>query len=124
MKKNLIVVANLLALSGCQVAATRVSDPSTMTCEQHLQMAQKANDFAARNFDKAYSHDVQGADAQLFLIKAKGPGSYSANYNAAEKDYQKNLEAANAAGCDTSSYPVAPIAEFEHRLGELKAAAK
>lgn len=124
MKKTLIVALSLLALSGCQNVVTRKIDPSTMTCAQHLQLAKKANDFAARNFDKAYSHDVQGADAQLFLIKAKGPGSYSANYNAAEKDYQKNFEAANTAGCDTSAYPIAPIAEFERRLDKLKAAAK
>ena len=90
-------------------------------CADRSQLAQKANDFASRNFTKTYANDVKGAEAQLFLIQEKGPGSFSANYNAAERDYTENLQAANTAGCDTTAYPLSPIAEFKRLLDQSKA---
>ncbi|MET3651790.1 hypothetical protein [Dyella japonica] len=120
-KKGLLVGVSTLLLASCSSQPVQ-TNKQAMSCAEHMQFAQKANDFASRNFTKAYANDVKGAEAQLFLIQEKGPGSFSVNYNAAEQDYADNFHAANAAGCDTSGYPLSPIDEFKQRLDQLKAA--
>ncbi|PMQ04321.1 hypothetical protein DyAD56_15075 [Dyella sp. AD56] len=120
-KNGFLAVASMVLLAGCSTQAAQAGK-SAKSCAERLQFAQKANDFASRNFIKNYSSDLKGAEAQLFLIQEKGPGSFSANYNVAERDYADNLQAANAAGCDTAAYPLSPIAEFKQQLGRLKAA--
>lgn len=128
LKKNLNMIPKLyfyiyLALAGCASTSTG-SDLQTLTCKQHFEISQKANQFGARNFDKIYSNDPEGAEVQLFLIQQKAPSNFAANYNAAEVNFNKHLKAAKEKKCDVSNYPSSPISEFENKLNALKASRK
>jgi len=109
-----------LVLAAC-VSTPKGPDLSALTCEQQFSVAQKAHEFGAINFDKAYSNDLRGAETQLFLIKEKAPSNFAANYNAAEASFNQNLIRAQERGCDMSNYPTSPIRVFESKLNTLKA---
>lgn len=108
-----------LTLSAC-ASTSQGPDLSALTCEQHLSVAQKANQFVARNFDQTYSNDPSGAEVQLFLIHEKAPSNFAANCNAAEASFKQHLRVAKEKGCDVSNYPSSPIKEFENKLNALK----
>jgi len=113
----------------CLLVAACASTPngmdlSSLTCEQHLSVAQNANQFVARNFDQTYGNDQKGAEVQLFLIKEKAPSNLATNCNAAEASFYQHLKTAKEKGCDVSSYPSAPIKEFENKLNTLKSSKK
>lgn len=99
-------------------------------CEQYEAAVNKAYNFGAHNFYRTYavSNDLKGARAQLFLIedglKGSPYGNFAVNYKAAEEFYVKNITAAKEQGCDTSEYPISPVAVFRKGVAILEARSK
>lgn len=117
-------------LSGCAALSSVGEDQASaapnlvsMPCEAHEKVIRRAHEFGARNFRKTYGQrdDLDGAEAQLFLITEMKMGNFADNYQAAEKDYDRHFQAARIKGCDTQSYPVSPIEAFRQGVKQLKA---
>jgi len=100
------------------------------SCAKYEAAASKAYNFGAHNFHQGYAvnEDFEGARAQLFLIeeglKGEPVGSFAVNYKSAEEFYEKTLSAAKAEGCDTSEYPISPVAAFRKGVATLEAKSK
>lgn len=112
-------------MSGCTTNQNKKA-LANFTCAEHKEIAIGLNDFSGKVFESGYGKmaDPIPAQAQLFLIKNRGPGDYSKKINGAEKGYQDDLAVAKIKGCIITDYPISPISEFEQRANALLAERK
>ena len=128
-----VAVASL-TLIGCASTERNGKEKSNTsnvgTCDEHEAIANKSYNFGAMNFYKSYAitNDLQGAQAQLFLIenglKEKPIGNFAVAYKSAERSYDKNLSSAKVMGCDTSKYPPSPVDAFRKGVKILEEKSK